>query len=116
LCLALPLAVACQLTSADQVSRSPSVARGTGGTPGRDVASADDLAFDRPSTYPDGPDAPSIDTEAVGYDGAIDGPVPAVDAGVPVDTAADLAGEIDGDIARDTEASCDAQPFCDRGR
>jgi hypothetical protein len=65
-CLALPFSTDCQLTSADQVVRPPAP-RGSGGSYGRDVGSADEPARDAPY----GPDLGTADEPV--QDGAYGG-------------------------------------------
>jgi hypothetical protein len=65
-CLALPFSTDCQLTSADQVVRPPAP-RGSGGSYGRDVGSADEPARDVPC----GPDLGTADEPV--QDGAYGG-------------------------------------------
>jgi hypothetical protein len=109
----LALAVGCQLTSADEVVRSPSVGRGNGGSSGRDVAAEDQehedcapLELGRPdvasfldvawssSRYDAALDRSSLDAQAV-----IDG------IGVVLDTA--------GSAETISQCNDDAQSVCD---
>jgi len=50
--LLLPFAVSCQWTSADQVDRTPNLARGSGGSSGHDVGLLGDAGSDGPADGP----------------------------------------------------------------
>ncbi len=62
-CLALPFSTGCQLTSADQVVRPPAQ-RGSGGSYGRDVGSADEPPRDAPYDEASGRDAGNAEEPA----------------------------------------------------
>lgn len=72
LCLGLPLAMACQMTSGDEVPRSPPLVHGSGGSGGRDVAMPDEPIPDSPAVPDSTEDALATDQPTRAYDSGID--------------------------------------------
>jgi hypothetical protein len=72
LCLGVPLAMACQMTSGDEVPRSPPLVHASGGSGGRDVAVVDEPVSDIPTAPDTTEDALSLDQTTRGYDAGID--------------------------------------------
>lgn len=63
--------MACQMVNGDEVPRTPTLLRGTGGSAGRDVAIPDEPVADGPAA-PDADGAYMPDEVSPGYDGGID--------------------------------------------
>jgi len=124
--LGLPLLAACQLTNADQVSRSPTVGHGSGGSSGHDLALRDEPTegglgeVAGPSAKADALEvAPPIDvvldTQERDAPDKRDAPIERAlaDAPSPIDG---LGWFVEAGSAGDTEKPCENDSFCERDK
>jgi hypothetical protein len=105
----LPFALGCQLTSADEVDRTPSIARGTGGSDGHDVGTVSDASSDGPADVPSHNDSTTAEVGAA--DRYVVRDLAVIDARAAIDTA---ASAIDASQVADTSMTCDDEesPSC----
>jgi hypothetical protein len=112
--LVLPLAMACHLTSADEVSRPPTLGRGSGGSEGRDVALLDERTEDTPNGDPVHRDLADLADASPTADVAIDSSsrtdLSRIDGGAGIDEG---RWRIDSGVAGEAGKPCDDEPLCD---
>lgn len=110
--LVLPLAMACQLTSADEAVRPPTIGHGSGGSVGHDVGGEPDerteYRADAPASRRDLAPSTDVALATAGRDATVDRSVS--NDLLQIDG---IGWSIDSGVAGDTDESCEAGPLCD---